>query len=188
MVSLSLWSLKILQMCFFMLSISFGVLLRAANSSPLYSPNKHICKIFNDHKLKLTIEANKKCVDYLDITLDLKSGTYKPFTKLRNIPKYVNRHSNHPPSILRSIPEAINRRLTNISSDKQSFDAAIPPYQALKKVAMISSSITTHSDDNVSDQEAEIFCGLILCTALTLPQMSSKNFSRQTNVFRKTTL
>ena len=41
---------------------------------------------------------------------------------------------NHPPSILRRIPEAINRRPTNISSDKQSFDAAIPPYQeALKK-------------------------------------------------------
>ena len=110
--------------------------LAALNKTPkeIESIKKHICKIFNDHNPKLTIEANKKCVDYLDITLDLRSGTYKPFTKPGNIPQYVNRHSNHPPSILRSIPEAINRRLTNISSDKQSFDAAIPPYQeALKK-------------------------------------------------------
>ena len=27
--------------------------------------------VFNDHNLKLTTEANKKCVNFLDITLDL---------------------------------------------------------------------------------------------------------------------
>ena len=41
---------------------------------------------------------------------------------------------NHPPSVLRKIPEAINRRLSHISSVKQSFEAACPPYQeALSK-------------------------------------------------------
>ena len=51
-----------------------------------------------------------------------------------NVSQYVNQQSNHPPSILRNIPEAINRRLFNISSDKQSFDSAIPPYpEALQK-------------------------------------------------------
>ena len=85
--------------------------------------------------LSITIEANKKCVNYLDITLDLKSTSYKPYMKPGNVPQYVNRQSNHPPSsILRNIPEAINRRLSNVSSDKQSFDSAIPPYQeALQK-------------------------------------------------------
>ena len=110
--------------------------LAAFNKTPREIENikKHICRTFSDHNLKITIEANKKCVNYLDITLDLKSGTYKPFTKPGNIPQYVNSHSNHPPSVLRSIPEAINRRLSNISSDKQSFDTAIPPYQeALKR-------------------------------------------------------
>ena len=90
---------------------------------------KQICKTFSDNNLKITIEANKKCVDYLDITLDLRNGSFKPFTKPNNTPLYVNRHSNHPPSIIRNIPEAINRRLSNISSDKTSFDSAIPPYQ-----------------------------------------------------------
>jgi hypothetical protein len=95
---------------------------------------KEICKTFSEHNLKITIQANKKSVNYLDITLDLRSGTYKPFNKPGNTPQYVNRHSSHPPSILRSIPESINRRLSNISSDKQSFDAAIPIYQeALEK-------------------------------------------------------
>jgi hypothetical protein len=37
---------------------------------------KNICKVFSDNNLKITIEANKKCVDYLDITLDLRSSSY----------------------------------------------------------------------------------------------------------------
>ena len=110
--------------------------LAAFNKSPKEIENikKHICKTFNDHGLKITIEANKKSVNELDITLDLRSATYKPFMKPGNIPQYINSRSNHPPSILRTIPESINRRLSKISSDKKSFDTAIPPYQeALQK-------------------------------------------------------
>ena len=95
---------------------------------------KYICTTFSEHNLKLTIEANKKRVDYLDVTLDLISESYKPFMKPGNVPQYVNRNSNHPPPIIRSIPENINTRLSNISSDKSAFDSAIPPYQeALKR-------------------------------------------------------
>ena len=77
----------------------------------------------------MTIEANKKCVNFLDLTLDLRTGTYKPYTKPGNVPQYVSRHSNHPPSVLRAIPESINRRRSTISSDKKSFDSAKQPYQ-----------------------------------------------------------
>ena len=95
---------------------------------------KSICKVFSDNNLKITIEANKKCVDYLDITLNLRSSSYKPYMKPGNTPLYINHNSNHPPPILRSIPDAINKRLSNISSDKQSFESAVPPYQeALRK-------------------------------------------------------
>ena len=110
--------------------------LAAFNKTPRETENikERICKVFSDHNLKLTIEANKKCVNNLDITLDLRSASYKPYIKAGNTPQYVNRESNLPPSILRSIPKAINNRLSNISSDKQSFDSAIPPYQeALQK-------------------------------------------------------
>ena len=94
---------------------------------------KQICKIFTDHNLKLTIEANMKCVNFLDISFHLRSGTFKPYTKPGNIPQYVNRYSNHPPSVLRGIPESINRRLSNISSNKQSFDSSTPLYQEALK-------------------------------------------------------
>ena len=53
---------------------------------------KHICKIFNHHSLKLTIEANKKCVNDLDITLDLRSisASYELYMKPGNTPQYVH--------------------------------------------------------------------------------------------------
>jgi len=49
----------------------------------------------------------------------------KPNNKLL----YVIRQSKHPPALLKNIPENINKRLTSISSSKNVFDAAIPPYQ-----------------------------------------------------------
>ena len=41
--------------------------LAAFNKTPRETENikKHICKVFSDHNLKLTFEANKKCVNYL---------------------------------------------------------------------------------------------------------------------------
>ena len=56
--------------------------LAALNKTPREIENikKYICQTFNEHNLKLTIEANKKSVNFLDVTLDLNSSTYKPYT------------------------------------------------------------------------------------------------------------
>ncbi|OOZ57026.1 hypothetical protein, partial [Solemya velum gill symbiont] len=90
---------------------------------------KDLCTIFENHGLRITIEANKKIVDYLDVTLDLNSGKYGPYTKPNNTPLYVHSRSNHPPNIIKNIPEAINKRLTEISYDEETFQKAIPIYQ-----------------------------------------------------------
>ena len=90
---------------------------------------KQICKTFSDNSLKITIEANKKVVDFLDVTLDLNKGAYKPFIKPNKTPLYVHRESNHPLSIIRNIPAAINKRLNETSSNKEDFDEAAPIYQ-----------------------------------------------------------
>ena len=95
---------------------------------------KELCKIFRDNDLKITVEANTTVVNFLDVTLDLKSGKYYPYTKEGNIPLYVHKKSNHPPSILKNIPKSIDRRLSEISSDKECFDNAKHVYQeALNK-------------------------------------------------------
>ena len=90
---------------------------------------KEICKVFSNNGLKITIEANKKIVNFLDVTLNLNKGTHEPYAKPNNTPLYVHRESNHPHSILKNIPLAINKRLSEISSDKESFDKAAPTYQ-----------------------------------------------------------
>ena len=89
---------------------------------------KKIQKIFEKHGLKIDIRVNKNIADYLDITLDMKNGTYKPFTKLNHRPTYVHTQSNHPPSIIKNIPLSVNERLSRLSSSKEIFDAAAPQY------------------------------------------------------------
>lgn len=80
------------------------------------------------------IEANKKVVNFLDVTFNLTNGSYMPYNKPNNMPIYIHAKSNHPPHISKNIPEAINRRLSEISSNKESFDRAAPLYQgALEK-------------------------------------------------------
>ena len=90
---------------------------------------KHICKIFKDNGLSITIEANKHAINFLDVTFNLPEGRYSPYTKPNATLLYVNRESNHPPSIIKNIPAGIDRRLSSISSDRESFEKAAPPYQ-----------------------------------------------------------
>ena len=90
---------------------------------------KKICKLFDENKLAVTIEANAKVVNFLDVTLDLNTGIYKPFIKENDTPLYVNIKSNHPPTVLKNIPEGINNRLSRTSANKTVFDAATPVFQ-----------------------------------------------------------
>ena len=62
---------------------------------------KHFCKLFKDHDLELTIQCNRKVVNFLDVTLNLENSTYRPYLKDNNKIIYVNTESNHPPSIIK---------------------------------------------------------------------------------------
>ena len=90
---------------------------------------KKISEIFHRNGLKITINANLKIVDFLDVTLDLENNIYKPFIKPNNHIIYVNVESNHPPEIIRNIPESINVRLNSLSKTQEIFNQSIQPYQ-----------------------------------------------------------
>ena len=93
-----------------------------------------LCKIFQKNGFNITANVNVKNVNFLDIQLDLETDTYRPYMKPNSTPVYVSKESNHPSSVLENIPKSVNMRLGKISSSKEIFDAAIPPYQeALKK-------------------------------------------------------
>ena len=69
---------------------------------------KEMCKIFKHNSLQITIEANKKAadfLDFLDITLDLKTAIYKPYKKPNNNLRYIHKQSSHPPSIIKNLPK-----------------------------------------------------------------------------------
>ena len=105
--------------------------LAITNASPRDTENtkKEICRIFNNNGLRITIAANKQIINFLDVTFNLNQNTYQPFTKPNTELQYVHRESNHPPITTKNIPAGINRRLSSLSSDKASFDQAVPPYQ-----------------------------------------------------------
>ena len=64
--------------------------------------------------LNISVEANKKVVHFLDVTLDLSKNHFKPYSKPNNPLLYVNQNSNHPPSILKNIPASVNKRLSEL--------------------------------------------------------------------------
>ena len=96
---------------------------------------KDLTRHFKDLGLRITIDANLKIVNFLDVTFNLNTGKYYPYRKPNNDPLYIHRSSNHPPSILRNLPVSISRRLTEISSDVDAFNDAAPAYNSALKAS-----------------------------------------------------
>ena len=95
---------------------------------------QQIAAIFKKYDLKITIDVNKKIINFLDVSFDLEKEEYKPYKKPDDVPIYVNIHSNHPPSVLKAIPKGINKRLSTLSSNEKIFRESTAEYQeALRK-------------------------------------------------------
>ena len=79
--------------------------LAITNTTPRDTENikKEICRIFNNNGLRITIEANKQIINFLDVTFNLNRSTYQPFTKPNTSLQYVHRESNHPPITINNI-------------------------------------------------------------------------------------
>ena len=62
---------------------------------------KKIIRAFKLLGFRIQIASNLKIVDFLDVTLNLNNGTFKPFSKNDSTRRYINISSNHPRSVLR---------------------------------------------------------------------------------------
>ena len=87
---------------------------------------KNLFKIFKSNGLGITEECNLIFTDILDVTFDLKSATYYPYRKPNNELLYINKHSNHPSSIINQIQSMISNQISQNSCDKNHFDKAAP--------------------------------------------------------------
>ena len=74
-------------------------------------------KVFKDIGFSLEIETNLQEVNFLDVTLNLRNGTYRPYKKPNDKLLYIHTSSNHPPNVLMQIPISIKQRLSNNSSN-----------------------------------------------------------------------
>ena len=84
-----------------------------ATNRQLENIKKQLCSIFKQEGLSITVEANMKEVNFLDVNLDLRTGLYKTFTKPNDTPLYIHKKSNHPPSII-----SCNKQKTIITISK----------------------------------------------------------------------
>ena len=69
-------------------------------------------------------------VNFLDVTLDLANNNYSPYRKPNDKPVYVHCLSDHPPTVLNNLPKSICRRLSEISSNKETFEQATDIYSS----------------------------------------------------------
>ena len=95
---------------------------------------KRLHKCFKDEGLNIVVQTNMVEVDFLDVTLNLSSGTFKPYRKPNDTPLYIHKNSNHPSSIKKNLVPMINNRLNMISSNETVFNESKTIYQeALQK-------------------------------------------------------
>ena len=105
--------------------------------------------------LKVTVDANKKVVQYLDVELNLIDESFKPFLKPNDHPLYVNVGSNHPPSILTNIPKAVNKRLSLLSSNENMFKSVAPIYQEALKNAGYKHTLTYQPTESAKNKKSK---------------------------------
>jgi hypothetical protein len=90
---------------------------------------KDLCAQFLQFSLKITAQVNHQLVNFLDVTFNLKDGSYSPYRKPDNDPLYIDKRSSHPPSITKQLPASINRRISSLSSSKLAFDSVANVYE-----------------------------------------------------------
>ena len=89
-------------------------LLRNLNGQQTDKVRKNIIGVFKDIGFSLEIETNLKEVDFLDISLNLRNGTYRPYKKPNDRLLYIHSLSNHPPNIIKQMRKYSTKQNANM--------------------------------------------------------------------------
>ena len=63
------------------------------------------------YDLEIAAESNLKFINYLEVTLALNEGTFRPYHKLDNKIQSIHTKSNRPPRIIKILPNSIENCL-----------------------------------------------------------------------------
>ena len=106
-----------------------GTMVNNSNGPLMDELRKKIIALIKEENLSITIDTNLDETDFLDVTLNLKTGKYFPFRKPNNNPLYINYKSNDPPPIIKELPKMISKRIYDLSCKEEEFTKAKPLYE-----------------------------------------------------------
>ena len=66
-------------------------------------------------------ESNLRVINYLDVTLNLNDGFFRPYDKPDDIIQFINREFNHRPNLFKHLPASIEKRFSSNSFDEKIF-------------------------------------------------------------------
>ena len=124
------------------------------NTSPrlLDKLRKDIVATFKNEGLNITIETNMKCVNFLDVTMNLETGKFHPYRKPNDQPLYINVNSNHPAQIKKELPQMISKRVSDLSYDEEEFKKHKETYNKALKDAAFTEKIKYSRQENRTGQ------------------------------------
>ena len=108
-------------------------LLKNLNGQGTDKVRKNIIRVFKDIGFSLEIETNLKEVDFLDVSLNLRNGTYQPYKKPNHRLLYIHSLSNHPQNVIKQILNSIQNTLLKNSSNEEIFNTAKCVYEEALK-------------------------------------------------------
>ena len=80
---------------------------RNKSGTHLEKIKKELQRLFKKYDLEIIAESNQKIVNYLDVTLNLKDGTFRPYHRPGHQMQYIHTESNHPQNVMKHIPASI---------------------------------------------------------------------------------
>ena len=104
---------------------------------PIWLAGSRVGKCLKSRLLGFScVRSRVLVVDFLDVTMSLVDGSYRPYRKDDLIPLYIHQNSNHPPHVKKQMVKMIGRRISDLSSNEQIFDQAAPIYNQAKKLGI----------------------------------------------------
>ena len=102
---------------------------RNSDRSNEFHLKQNLQNVFRAAGLNITIEINMKKTDFLDLELNLETGTHCEYRKPGDSPQYIHVNSNHPPNIIKQIPTMVAKRLSRLCSNEKIFNNHKPKYE-----------------------------------------------------------
>ena len=120
--------------------------IRSTSGSSLVRFKKKLITIFQDNGEKITVKTWKTSINFC-----LNYESYQPFRKPNVDPPYINRNSNHPPTILSRLPQTISKRMSSLSPNYDFFSKAALMYNAALENEGYAEKI--NYDSNINDNK-----------------------------------